>query len=364
MPTVNIPCHANHPARPPVRLPSIDALSDPDALSAVVGPVASIERSPLATLGYTYTGNTLERLDLRLASGRRQTLVLKRTAATPNWPAWRSGDAVGREAALLAEPALTGVWEVLECPYRAFAVNDGDVGLLMDDLSDHLLPDIDEPISVADEEALLTALAALHARYWESDVLRLPWLAAPVVRFALLGPMSSTEEGRRPSPDVFFDDVRRGWAMAFSHLPSLVKELLSREASVLAADCAGLPSTLLHGDAKVANFALLPGRRVAAFDWQLLGKGPATLDLGWYLAVNSGRLARAKEHVIARYRDLLESHLARPLSNSLWERMVSVGILSGALMLLWAKALSLEESGSSQASEEWNWWVTQLRHHL
>jgi hypothetical protein len=31
-------------------------------------------------------------------------------------------------------------------------------------------------------------------------------------------------------------------------------------------------------------------------------------------------------------------------------------------MLLWAKALSLEESGSPNAEEEWNWWVTQLIH--
>jgi len=362
MPTVDMPRHANHPVMPPVRLPTIYALSDPDALAAVVGPVASIERSPLVTLGYTYTGNTLERLDLRLASGVHQTLVLKRTATMLNWVAWRSGDAVNREAALLAEPTLNGVWEVLECPYRAFAEARGDAGLLMDDLSDHLLSDINEPIAVADEDTLLSALAALHARYWESDVLRLPWLAAPVVRFALLGPMASTEEARRSSPDVFFDDVRRGWEMAFSRLPPHVKDLLSRPASVLAADCAGLPSTLLHGDAKVANFALLPGRRVAAFDWQLLGAGPATLDLGWYLAVNAGRLARPKEHVIARYRDLLESHLTRPLSNLLWERMVSVGVLCGALMLLWAKALSLEESGSPHAAEEWNWWVTQLRH--
>ncbi len=177
MPTVDIP---------PVRLPNIDALSDPGALAAVVGPVASIERSPLITLGYTYTGNTMERLDLRLVSGGRRTLVLKRTML--NWVERRSGDAVGREAALLAEPALSGVWEVLECPYRAFAVSGGDVGLLMDDLSDHLLPDIDEPIAVADEDALL---AALHARYWESEVLRLPWFAAPAVRFALLGPMAS-----------------------------------------------------------------------------------------------------------------------------------------------------------------------------
>ena len=207
--------NTNHPARPPVRLPTIDALSDPDVLAAVVGPVVSIERSPLVTLGYTYTGNTLERLDLHLASGGRRTLVLKRTATTLNWVERRSGDAVGREAALLAEPALTGVWEVLECPYRAFASHGGEAGLLMDDLSDHLLPDIDEPIAVADEDALLSALAALHARYWESDVLQLPWLAAPAIRFALLGPMASTEETRLPEPDAFFDDVRRGWEMAF-----------------------------------------------------------------------------------------------------------------------------------------------------
>ena len=172
MPKVNMPRHADHPVRPPVRLPTIDALSNPDALAAVVGPVASIERSPLVTLGYTYTGNTLERLDLRLASGGRRTLVLKRTML--NWVARRSGDAVGREAALLAEPALTGVWEVLGCPYRAFAAHGGDAGLLMDDLSDHLLPDIDEPNRVADETLLPPG--RIPCRYWESECCA-SWLA-------------------------------------------------------------------------------------------------------------------------------------------------------------------------------------------
>ena len=47
MPTVDIP---------PVRLPSIDALSDPDALAAVVGPVASIERSPWSPSGTPIRG--------------------------------------------------------------------------------------------------------------------------------------------------------------------------------------------------------------------------------------------------------------------------------------------------------------------
>jgi aminoglycoside phosphotransferase (APT) family kinase protein len=127
----------------------------------------------------------------------------------------------------------------------------------------------------------------------------------------------------------------------------------------LAQTCDGLPRTLLHGDAKLANFALLPSGECAAFDWALVGSGPATLDLGWYIAVNAGRLARPKEEVIVRYRVLLESKLGAVLSDEVWEQMVAVGILCGALMLLWSKALALE-SGSTKARSDWQWWINQL----
>src|SRR3989304_6002136 len=81
--------------------------------------------------------------------------------------------------------------------------------------------------------------------------------------------------------------------------------------------------------------------------------------LGWYLAVNAGRLARPKEAVIARYRALLESKLGAVLSTEVWGQMLSVGLLCGALMLLWSKALALE-SGSEEAAREWQWGVGQL----
>ncbi|HEY7728921.1 MAG TPA: phosphotransferase [Candidatus Eisenbacteria bacterium] len=70
-----------------------------------------------------------------------------------------------------------------------------------------------------------------------------------------------------------------------------------------------LPRTLLHGDAKVANFALMPDSRVAELDWALVGAGPASVDLGRYLAVNASRLARPKEEAVARYRTLLAERL-------------------------------------------------------
>ena len=62
---------------------------------------------------------------------------------------------------------------------------------------------------------------------------------------------------------------------------------------------------------------------------------------------------------MACYRELLEGELGTRLSNSVWERMVSAGLLCGAVMLLWAKALSLED-GQPGAAEKWDWWAKRL----
>ena len=113
------------------------------------------------------------------------------------------------------------------------------------------------------------------------------------------------------------------------------------------------------GDAKAAHFALMPDGRVAVLGWEWIGVGPATSEVGWYLAVNSQRLARPKEDVMARYRELLEDELDTRVSNPVWERMVSAGLLCGAVMLLWSKALALED-GQPGAAEEWDWWAQHL----
>ena len=121
-----------------------------------------------------------------------------------------------------------------------------------------------------------------------------------------------------------------GWKAALARLPPPCAELLTRSADVLVESCEGLPRTLVPGDAKVDNLALVPGSPVAAFDWAPVAAGPATLDLGWYLAVNSRRLARSKEAVIARYRELLENELSASLPDDVWTRLVQVGVLCGA----------------------------------
>jgi ADP-heptose:LPS heptosyltransferase len=83
------------------------------------------------------------------------------------------------------------------------------------------------------------------------------------------------------------------------------------------------------------------------------------MELGWYLAVNASRLARPKEQVIERYRELLEDALAEPLPNGLWERLVAFGVATGARMLLWEKA-PMNVGSTENGNEEWNWWVSRL----
>src|SRR2546423_503169 len=100
-----------------VRLVDIDDLANPDSLAQVVGPVQAIEREPMPSAGFS--GSRHERLIVRLRSGERRRLVLKRTPLERDWTCYRTGDSLGREAALLKEPALAGVWEVFACPYLA-----------------------------------------------------------------------------------------------------------------------------------------------------------------------------------------------------------------------------------------------------
>jgi thiamine kinase-like enzyme len=286
-------------------------------------------------------------------------MMLKQIELEKDFTVYRTDCAVSREVAMLSEPALSAIWAIYSCPYLAFADEPGRAGLLKEDVSAHLLPDVNAPMSIGDEDRLLTALATLHARYWKSEVLDLPWLTCPKHIFGLLGPHAAAEEASREAPHMLLQVVSRGWEEAFDRLPARIVNMLSRPADVLAAACADLPQTLLHGDTKVANFALLPDGGVVAFDWALIGAGPATLDLGWYLAVNSGRLARRKQDLVLRYRSLLETMLGSELPEALWTKMVSAGILCGALMSLWEKALNVT-SGNGAARREWEWWVDRL----
>ena len=221
-------------------------------------------------------------------------------------------------------------------------------------------PVVREPIARAHEDELLAALARLHGRFWRSAALSIPWLARASWTSEVVFPAVLDDTAALAlMPPPLREWLRLGWDAALARVSARAANVLRLPARVVHEAWGDLPQTLVHGDIKVANFAVIPDRGVAAFDWAMIGVGPSTTDLGWYLAVNASRLARSKEAVIARYRELLERELGQELDDALWARLEDIAVIYGARTMLWAKGAQVA-TGSDAARAEWDWWALRL----
>jgi len=340
------------------RFKTISDLSNPAMLGKLIGPVAMISKTLLSAVGFS--GSVLERIEVHLQSGEVRNLILKYTRLEEDWLTQRAQDQVGREAALLGESGLSGLWKNVHCPYVAFAVENGEIGLLMDDFSEFLFPDVREPINKGSEDLILNTMASFHAAFWESSVVKeVKWLIKPHQYLEVLGPGEHESDQFAPPPHKIMYNMREGWKTALRLLPGPISHLLRKPPIELFRPWKELPITLLHGDAKMANMAILPTGKLVLFDWTYVGCGPCGIELGWFLAVNSTRLASSKDEVLIKYRSSLESHLKYRLEERTWEKMKELAIVTGAMMMLWNKALGFQ-SGTERGKDEWTWWVAQL----
>ena len=161
-----------------IRFDSIPDLTNPGLLCKLTGPITEINKTLLSAVGFS--GSVLERVEVFLESGIKRSFILKYTRINADWLSQRAKDQVGREAELLIEPCLSGIWKSVHCPYVAFAKESGQIALLMDDFSDYLFPDLRESIDIKSEDLILNTIASLHASYWESsEIKKLNWLTSP-----------------------------------------------------------------------------------------------------------------------------------------------------------------------------------------
>jgi hypothetical protein len=341
-----------------VELDRIAELTDAPRLTALLGPIAGIAIEPVVGKA-SYSSSQLQRVRVHRAGAGETALVLKRTDAGADWINRRSGARRSREIDLLRADELTGVWSVFANPYLAFAEEGTEAGLLLHDLSAYVFPDERAPIAREHEDLLLHALARLHAQFWARTLSATDWMASLDVYAELMGPHLPGHADEALIPGELRSAIVAGWAEAFRRLPPRVVEHLRSPAPEVVRPWAELPRTVVHGDAKVANFTILPDRRVAAFDWALVGWAPASVDLGWYLAVNASRLSRSKEELVVAYRRLLELQLGLPFAPAEWRLFEDAAIDVGARMLLWSKA-NAAASGRAAAQAEWEWWAERL----
>jgi len=266
---------------------------------------------------------------------------------------WRSGNFPNREASLVGCEELHEIWDVIQSPYVGYCTEKEESALLMYDLSPYLFPDVRERVSVHDEELILQTLVQLHAKFWQKELGCVSLLASQDLYFDFLGPNASTEERKLGRTHPILDAAEQGW--------KLVTENLSAELSSFILNppiekfTAGLPKTLIHGDSKVGNFAIVPERKLAAFDWTNAGYASPAIEVGWYIAVNASRLSTTKEDFLNKYHAALEQALGTSIDEDRWQQMYLLAVLAGARTLLWNKALNVQKNLPG-AKEEWTWW--------
>ena len=187
--------------------------------------------------------------------------------------------------------------------------SSGTFGIALEDLRtrDAHFANVTSDVSVAQIRTLLSTLADLHARYWESP---------------------------RFSTDLAWIQPHTSGAVytMFNHpdaVPAMIAELvdtyqfkkelveaagqtaggLYREFRTLQKHQATLPQTLCHGDTHVGNTYLLPDGGAGLIDWQLMARGYCLHDVTYLLmtGLSVGTRRKHQKELLAFYREQLES---------------------------------------------------------
>jgi thiamine kinase-like enzyme len=113
---------------------------------------------------------------------------------------------------------------------------------------------------------------------------------------------------------------------------------------------AASPQTFLHGDWKMGNLGSHADGRTILLDWAYPGRGPAALELTWYLALNAARLPERKDDAIAAYRAALEQRGVD--TRGWWDQQLAASIVAIMVMFGWEKAVG--------GDDELAWWEARV----
>ncbi|MEQ1786751.1 MAG: phosphotransferase [Acidimicrobiales bacterium] len=307
------------------------------------------ERGPLGgTDGKS--GSTLERV---VIDGQR--LVLKHLHPDGDWTMRGFGDLGCRPVQVWTSGLLDAVPPTIDHAVVGAATGLGRNGwggaLLLRDVSAHLVPEGDVPLSWDDHRQLLDHLADLSAAFWGAE--GTPELLSLESRWSAFGPGWVAAERQRGWPDAVPRIAHDGWARFDERAPADVRALidgLRHDVDPLVRAVRATPLTFLHGDWKLGNLGVAPGRTVL-LDWTYPGVGPIAHDLAWYLSLNRARLPESKEEAINALRGSLD---ARGIDTSdWWGPQVALCLLGALVQFGWEKALGDDD--------ELGWWCERAR---
>jgi hypothetical protein len=313
---------------------------------------------------------------------RRETLslVLKRMRPDESWLMRSSGDLSCREVQLWRYGLLADAPRVLCAPVLAAAYDaeTREGALLLADARRWLgtLQDCQAPVQPGQVRQYLDHLARLHAHYWQDGRLGDEQFALASVgqTLLMLAPSVIEAELSAGNPHPYLPVSHVGWKAFFEQSPPdalrKIQRVFDAPAAFLAS-AAGVPATLLHGDAWPPNMGALPGRRMwddgyeadrtILIDWALATAGPASFDPFWLLFAWQRVDTR---QALLFYRARLAAHLARrgrALSASLWYLLLDLGVVRTVMTCgesMGQRVLFAgNEAQRAQAISALSWWT-------
>jgi hypothetical protein len=296
------------------------------------------------------SGSALERV---VIDGERY--VLKHLHPDADWTMRGFGDVACRPVLVWASGLLDLVPPCIDHAVVGAASGLGRNGwggaLLLRDVTDHLVPTGDDPLTLAEHRQLLDHMAALAAALWEPT--GLPELLSLESRWSAFGPAWLETEAAQGWPEPVPRIAQGGWVELAARAPADVVALLDdlrHDLDPLVVAARRTPQAFLHGDWKLGNVGI-DGDRTILLDWTYPGVGPAAHDLAWYLSLNRARLPEPKEDAIEATRRSLEAHGVD--TRGWWEAQVGLCLLGALVQFGWEKALG--------DADELGWWCDRAR---
>ncbi|MBC7632256.1 phosphotransferase [Aeromicrobium sp.] len=188
-----------------------------------------------------------------------------------------------------------------QCFHAEIELSTGEFVLLLDDGSGYRQGDQAVGCDVRDAEAVITALARLHAQWWGRRNAQTSWVPTVDGELHVDGLLSAARSGWHKFVDEYGSDIGPQIIEAgpryLAAAPRL-HEAMGRS-----------PQTLVHGDCRLDNilFGAPPDQSpVLLLDWQAVMTSKGAHDLAYFLSMNlDSQLRRDHE------RDLLALYVAR-----------------------------------------------------
>ena len=198
----------------------------------------------------------------------------------------------------------------------------GGFGIALEDLRlrNAHFANVKSEVTLAQIEALLSCLAALHAQYWESPRFEtdLAWVQ-PHTAGAIYAMFNHPDA----IPAMIAENIAGNqFKQELVEAAGQTAKGLYEEFRKLQKHQATLPQTLCHGDTHIGNTYLLPEGGAGLVDWQLMARGYCLHDVTYLLmtGLSVGTRRSHQERLLAHYRAQLVERGVReaPALEELW----------------------------------------------